>query len=222
MQFFLYIIAFVNQFKIFLHNIVRSARKNNAKGIGIVFDSDKEECIKHIEISSRGEPCISGLFTVLGVRIVPKFKDFMKSVFNKRSQLIFFTNYIFENCSQILKEDEKIIIGGGFENVEKAVILTKSKGVQTLHDLNSTQEEADTRIILHPLYESIYSNKILIKSINIDIFILLLHSYNIMPALSKCDVFMTLSHGLTTRLVNLKTISEICTNLLAIHTLTRC
>lgn len=79
---------------------------------------------------------------------------------------MFLTYYIIQNGTEFLRDSEILIIAGGFQTPEKVILMSKEDSVQTLDDLYSNQEEADTRIILHVLYESKFTQQILVKSVD--------------------------------------------------------
>lgn len=89
---------------------------------------------------------------VLGNRKVVKFRNFLKLSENKRSRLKFVNGYLLELSADELRIEEALIIAGGFENPELCFSVTKN-GVTELEDLRSSHDEADTRLILHVLYE---------------------------------------------------------------------
>lgn len=96
-----------------------------------------------------------------------------------------------------------------------------------LDSLSSNQDEADTRIVLHALHESSYSKNILVKSVDTDVLILLIHYYTSGSVLNKCKVFMQLGHSHNQRIVAIRDIVDkigttVSQNLLAIHSLTGC
>lgn len=87
-------------------------------------------------------------------------------------------NYIVQNGPSLLDNNEKLIIAGGFENPKHVFLITKNDDRKNLFSLNSNQEETDTRIILHVLAEVEHGNSIVVKSVDTDVFVLLLHYYS--------------------------------------------
>ena len=82
----------------------------------------------------------------------PDPRDFFSSNQNKYQLLMYLSNY----WSDMEKErsfmgSRSLYIGGGFQEMSKSVVLMGGT-VSNVHDLESTQEEADTRIILHTIY----------------------------------------------------------------------
>lgn len=212
--------------KVFLTKILNFARECQASRITIVFDTYKIPSIKAAERIRRGE---SGLtqFNIIGTRKVGVFRDLLKSVRNKRSLLIFLTEYLTLNSFKDLLDGEALIIAGGFENNEKVVLIKKYNPEQHLEDLYSNQEEADTRIILHTVYESQYSQRILIKSIDTDVLLLLIHFYCSLSTLEAVELLIELGHGAKRRYVPINMVvetlgKELCSCFLSIHCLTGC
>ena len=76
----------------------------------------------------------------------------------------------------------KLYLGGGFEEESKSVLVEGSI-VTPIHDLESTHEEADTRMIFHAYVADAYISNagvngcIIINSTDTDILALLLHYY---------------------------------------------
>lgn len=77
----------------------------------------------------------------------PDPRDFFSSNQNKYQLLMYLSNY----WSDMEKErsfmgSRSLYIGGGFQEMSKSVVLMGGT-VSNVHDLESTQEEADTRIM---------------------------------------------------------------------------
>lgn len=220
------IITFNDFGRIFLSKILKEGRKYSSKRITIVFDTYHANSLKSTERCRRGNSDTPE-FQVSGSRKVPKFDNFLKSSTNKTSLLNFLTKYFVQNVPILLKDDETFIIAGGFENPRNALFLTKSDYPENVSSLNTNQEEADTRIILHVLSEVEYSNSIIVKSVDTDVFLLLLHYYSTIDKLSECCLYIQLGHSKNKRYIAIHDIAKklgplICRNLLAIHCLTGC
>lgn len=212
--------------RLFLGKIITEGRKHRSKRIIVVFDTYNDNSLKNAERSRRGDSNVTE-FQVSGSRKVPKFDNFLKSSSNKRSLLIFLTNYFVQNGPSSLGDNEFLIIAGGFENPKHVFLITKNDDPKNIYSLNSNQEEADTRIILHVLAEVDHGNSILVKSVDTDVLLLLLHYYSTAQELSSCQLFIQLGHSKNKRYIAIHDIVEklglsICKNLLAIHCLTGC
>ena len=136
------------------------------------------------------------------------------------------TEYLCQNAAEYLNESETLIIAGGFKLTKKVVSLYKNYS-ETLKDLFSSQEEADTRIVLHTLYEIKFSKEILVKSVDTDVLILLIHFFCSNSDLHKTNLFMQLGHGSTKRFLSINKVVQslgttVSSCLLALHCLTGC
>lgn len=144
----------------------------------------------------------------------------------KRCLLLFITQYITCSSSDFLKEHERLIIAGGFENPTHVFLITTSQNLQ-LEELASNHYEADTRIILHVLSEAKQYKKILVRSVDTDILLLLLHYYTTSSTLNMCKLFIELGRSNTKRYISITDLSKklgrnVCTSLLSMHALTGC
>lgn len=80
---------------------------------------------------------------------------------------------------------------------------------------------------IHTLYEWMQSKNILVKSVDTDVLLLLIHYYNAISEVSKCHLFKQLGHSTNERYLSINDISRklgksVCTSLLTIHCLTGC
>lgn len=91
-----------------------------------------------MERSRRGDSNVTE-FQVSGSRKNPKFENFLKSSSNKRSLLIFLTNYFVQNGPSSLEDNEFLIIAGGFENPKRVLLITKNDDPKNIYSLNSNQ-----------------------------------------------------------------------------------
>lgn len=136
---------------IFLKQILLLGRKYEAQRITVVFDK-YDESVKCLERHRRGDFTDAYAYEVSGNRKVVKFRNFLKLSENKRSLLKFISGYLLEHSAEQLKIEETLIIAGGFENPELCFSVNKHD-VNELKDLKSNHDEADTRLVLHVLYE---------------------------------------------------------------------
>ena len=91
-------------------------------------------------------------YDIKGHLPAPCFRDFIVADDNKAALLAFLS----ESWSQhpLHQDDEhQFFISGGFQDEVKTVVVS-SLGVVSIPDLQSTQEEVDTRIILHVIYSA--------------------------------------------------------------------
>ena len=92
----------------------------------------------------------------------------------------YIAKYIRQNSS--LQEGQSLYLAGLFSNPETVNMLNQN-GMLDCSCLASTQEEADTRIILHALYsdklyqENNVQGRIVVKSPDTDVLVLLVHYF---------------------------------------------
>ncbi|KAF3859802.1 hypothetical protein F7725_000057 [Dissostichus mawsoni] len=136
----------------------------------------------------------------------------------------FVSNYITRTGPCRLTEDQTIILVGGFEDTEETKTILKDR-VESLVDLMSDQEEADTRIVLHAIHLAKTYKRVIIKCDDTDVLVLLLYY-------ASCSMFgsaLVLMHKGKTgkeRFVPIKMICEklgkaLCQCLPACHALTK-
>lgn len=209
----------------FLKYVINAGRRCQALRITVVFDTYNKNSIKSGERVRRGDANVPN-FSIIGSRKIQKYRIFLKSYKNKQSLLIFLTEYLSQNAAQYLKENETLIIAGGFKLPKKVISLHKHHS-QILRDLFCTQEEADTRIVLHAIYEAKFGKDILVKSVDTDVLILLIHFFCSNSDLNKTNLFMQLGHGSYRRFLSINKVVQslgttFCSCLLALHCLTGC
>lgn len=210
----------------FLKMLSNLAQTCGAKRITVVFDTYKSNSIKASERIRRGdrESCI---YMVSGERKMPPYREFLKAHKNKQQLLLFLTEYCVNNGAAYLKDDQLLMIAGGFYEPEKVVALEKGKKHRFVSELYSTHVLHDTRIILHTFYESKVAQSILVKSVDTDVLLLLLHFRATDSELKNTDIYMRLGHGLNSRFASINQIvtrlgTGISSCLLGIHALTGC
>lgn len=99
-------------------------------------------------------------------------------------------------------------------------------GVHCLPELYSTQEEADTRMVLHAIHLSDRYQNIIVKSDDTDVLVLLIY-YVSRGLLGTASMFVHAGHGDRQRFVPVSRISKnlgtaVCESLPAYHALTEC
>lgn len=77
---------------------------------------------------------------------VPNYRRYMSSSGNKAMLSAFVCNYITSSAPCRLTAKQTIILAGGFEDEEETKTIRKDS-VESLPDLMSDQEEANTRIV---------------------------------------------------------------------------
>ena len=124
------------------------------------------------------------MYEVIESRVIPDWKKFISSGENKQSLIKFLSDYIVEHINQksSLQEGQSLYLVGLFSNTETVKMLNQN-GMLDCSCLVSTQEEADTRIILHALYsdklyqENNVQGRIVVKSPDTDLLVLLVHYF---------------------------------------------
>ena len=99
-------------------------------------------------------------------------------------------------------------------------------GVHCMPELYSTQEEADTRMVLHAIHLSQNHNTIIVKSDDTDVLVLLIY-YASQQLLETASISMHAGHGDRQRYIPVSAILEklgvaLCESLPACHALTGC
>ena len=117
--------------------------------VAVVFDRyDKENSIKSMERSRRGGSEIVSSHIISGNRVVPNYKQYLRLTGNKASISAFINKYVEENAPSRLTNSMSIVLSGGYADGGIAKQVTKRGSVLVNH-LSCSQEEADTRMILH-------------------------------------------------------------------------
>jgi hypothetical protein len=196
--------------------------------VTLVFDRyDREHSIKSTERQRRGM-LSSGLnvYQIQGNRDVPNYRNFLKSSANKASLAAFISRYICDG-HDLLPAEKSVVLAGGFEDGEVVKVVNKF-GVSSVDELCSTQEEADTRLVLHAIALSRDHQRIIIRCDDTDVLVLLLY-YSSMGSLAN-EVYMHAGHSgkfvTKERFIPVHQIStklgSVCKSLPAAHALSGC
>ena len=126
------------------------------------------------------DPSLFSLHLIEG-RVIPDWKKFISSGENI---IRFLGDYIAKHIRQnsSLQEGQSLYLAGLFSNPETVKMLNRN-GMLDCSCLASTQEEADTRIILHALYsdklyqENNVQGRIVVKSPETDVLVLSVHYF---------------------------------------------
>lgn len=103
--------------------------------------------IKHLERLRRGEEQRAS-HIITENRQVPNYRKFMKNSGNKAALAKFVSEYLISTRHDLLGDDQFLILAGGFDDGE-VVKLLRNSSVTELRSLYTSQEEADTWLILH-------------------------------------------------------------------------
>ena len=161
--------------------------------VAVVFDRyDKEDSIKAMERNRRGGGEILSSHIISGTRTVPNYKQFLKSSGNKASIAAFISIYVEEKAKSRLPSGKSIILSGGYKDGQMAKHITQNDIVELNH-LFSTEEEADTCVILHAVDFRDAASRTIIRADNTDILVLLLF-YSAKGSLAP-EVYMHAGHA---------------------------
>ena len=133
--------TFGNLSKGILRNIIKVAQTNR---IDVVFDVYRIHSIKNAERSRREKDTSVRFTSFLPEHVVKQWAKFLKSSYNERTLIMFL-------LSEWKKEKHGSKLGGkelflAFD--EQCLKLTRD-GCEEIDHLNSSQEEVDTRMLLH-------------------------------------------------------------------------
>ena len=71
----------------------------------------------------------------------------------------------------MLKEGEELVIGGGFTDCNQAVSVKRGITAR-IEELQSDQEDADTRLLLPAKHESQSNNRVIVQSPDTDVAVI--------------------------------------------------
>ena len=151
-----------------------------------IFDRyDIQNSIKKAERDRRSKSVFTATnYEVIEGRVIPDWKKFISSGENKQSLIRFLGDYIVKHINQNspLQEGQSLYLAGLFSNPETVKMLNQN-GMLDCSCLASTQEEADTRTILHALYsDKLYQENnvqgcIVVKSPDTEVLVLYVHYF---------------------------------------------
>lgn len=193
--------------------------------------------IKSIERSRRsaGVSLCQRKYQVIGGRAIPPWQKFLSVTENKTALQNYLTGYIIKHAPQrLFNTTFKIYLAGGFGCGEEVVCIS-AQGVENVQELYSSQEEADTRLLLHAshinasLQNSQMRGRIIIRSPDTDVLVLAVHYFSKLNQISELwiqagTVSTTTDHR---RFIPVHKICQslspvICNVLPAVHALTGC
>jgi len=197
--------------------------------VTLVFDRyDREHSIKSTERHRRGMMDSGFNYQIQGNRDVPNYRNFLKTSTNKGSLASFICQYICDNGQDLLPADKSVVLAGGFEDGEVVKVLNEV-GVSSLEGLYSTQEEADTRLVLHAIMLSRDHPRIIIRCDDTDVLVLLVYYWS-RGALAD-EVYMHAGHSgkfvskerfIPVHHISTKLGKAACKSLPAVHALSGC
>ncbi|KAG1714217.1 DNA-directed RNA polymerase III subunit RPC2 [Nymphon striatum] len=196
----------------------------NIGSITVIFDRyDVKSSIKSSERLRSDANNVAQTHLIQGGRQVPNYRQFLKSGCNKSSLAKFISQHIVVNHEQLPKE-RSIILAGGFSdgNLVKEVY---EFGVSTIDLLQSTQEEADTRIIFLAISLSRDHSWVIVRCDDTDVLVLLIY-YSSREQLAE-KLYMYTGHSGKERYIPVHEIVTqlkqiVCECLPAVHAITGC
>ncbi len=201
-------------------------RKQEMHCVVMVFDRyDNTQSIKDMERQRRGASGGKATHVITGNTNVPNYRKYMRSNGNKSALCKFVSNYIVTAAPQRLHPDDSIILAGGFDQGEEVKSICTA-GVSRLTSLYSNQEEADTRIVLHAIHLAESYSRIIVRSDDTDVQVLLIY-YASKGMFGSSLVYMHAGHGTRERFIPINKVAknlgkDMSSCLPACHSLTGC
>ena len=142
--------------------------------ITLVFDQyDNTQSIKQSECLRRGAET-GPSHMIKGSRTVLNYRKFLLNVKNKAALAAFVSDY-FVSMDPSIVDEKSIVLAGGFNEGSMVKKVTKAS-VTSLPELFSPQEEADTRMLLHAVHLSSNYERIIVRSNDTDVLLLLYYA----------------------------------------------
>ena len=93
---------------------------------------------------------------------------------NKSSLASFVSTYLTEKGPGVLQDNEVLVLAVGFEDHQRALQI-RTGLTRALTSLSSTQEEADSRILLHAISMSNQHSRLIVRADDTDVLVLLIY-----------------------------------------------
>ena len=191
----------------------------NSERIDEVFDVYKEYSIKNAERVRRG--CESGhkFRNIMPNHKIRQWHKFLLSPTNKMQLIRFFSQEW-----QKERYKDRLIGKTLFDTTKEKCFEITSDRTKYREDLMSTQEEADTRVLLQAAHAAASSYKaVVVASEDIDVFVLSLAFENLLP----CKMFVKSSKQTRTVYIDISKVvlalgSQVCLALPGLHAFTGC
>ncbi|KAK3746863.1 hypothetical protein QZH41_000037 [Actinostola sp. cb2023] len=157
--------------------------KNGCNRVDVIFDRyDKEDSIKEGERDRRGssssyEVRISGPATP----VPKKWNTFISNPVNKTNLKIYLSGAWKEMAKTELKQGEKLVLAGCFEDSDYTLLVT-TDGESPLQHMLSDHEEADTRMLLHAQDCKHDHRRIVVQSPDTDVAVLCVYAYHLIAS----------------------------------------
>ena len=138
----------------------------------MVFDQYLDDSIKAGEWARRDSSSALEVYIGGPATPIPKQWDrYISNPNNKKNLCDFLTHSMCNLGQRHLRESTQLVIGGGFKDGERCMAITRDLCVD-VEDLKSNQEEADSRMLLHPNYAAGQCQEAKIQSSDTDVLVL--------------------------------------------------
>lgn len=187
--------------------------------IDVVFDRYQDLSIKNKERETRSNDSGIKINNITSSHIIRQWKKFLSQNCNK-TILITYLVKEWRTRKFTDKLNGKVL----FVNCEETCYKISSDSTTEVPELNSSQEEADGRLLLHANNAAAAGYQaVVISSVDTDVFILCLHFQKYI----KASLFQKCGNKNRTKLLDIKEIvshvgEEVCETLIGIHAFTGC
>lgn len=191
----------------------------SCKRIDVVFDVYREQSIKNAERISRGSTSSTIFTTISSGHKIKQWRQFLGSSDNKNKLVQFLVNdWSRENQREKLINKELFVTAG--ETCKRLFV----DSVETIDCLNSSQEEADTRILLHAAHcAKSGCQAVVIVSDDTDVFVLCIA----FSSRIYCPIYIKSGTKARTTYTDIQNMAKMlgnekCEALLGLHAFTGC
>ncbi|KAK3746969.1 hypothetical protein QZH41_002521 [Actinostola sp. cb2023] len=190
---------------------------SSSNRIDVIFDVYRETSIKNAEREQRGSECGNEFRNIQPEHKVQQWRKFLLKPKNKKA----FTTFVAKEWQQE-KYRKKLTNKVLFVACEEECHQISSESANAVQDLKSTQEEADTRIILHIAHAARSGyDTLIVASEDTDVFILCLTFKDMIPS----SIFFKCGMQTRVRYVSISSVAQaigqdICHSLLGVHAYT--
>lgn len=214
---------FLNLAHVILRRLVNWAQQNNSKEIHFVTDTYRQMSIKNDERAKRAAGG-SQVTRIHGQTLPLQWEKFLSNGENKES-LIEYLDETWSKEPTARLRGVKVFLAHikkchsfkpGVEETGQVIRVEEAR-------LNSTQEEADTRLYLHASFAAAASTDVVIVSPDTDVFVIGIALQSLIPA----HLYFCTGRGTNLRTIDLQTIQvhlgdEVSKSLIGLHCFTGC
>ena len=192
---------------------------SNSTRIDVIFDVYKENSIKNAEREKRGAEFGNECRNIQSEHEVQQSRKFLLNPKNKKA----FTEFVVKEWRRD-KYRTKLTGKVPFVTCESDCYEITSQAANIVEELNSTHEEADTRLILHAAHAARSGYKtVVVASEDTDVFLLCLAFKCFIPA----SMYVKCGTQTRTRYVSISSVvgavgGELCKCLIGMHAFTGC